>query len=124
MRFYAIGILISLSLSVQIFAEEKLQEMVDNTCGTCHLTGKVSKEKLNRMAAPPMWGVAKKIKVNIQNKQEQIKFMIDFVLNPNPKKMLFPQETIDRFGYMPSQKDIISKKDLQTIAEYLLTKRY
>ncbi len=124
MKFFTVGILVILTLSAQVFAEDKLQEMVDNTCGACHLTGKVSKEKLERMTAPPMWGIATKIKAHIQGEQEQIDFMVDFVLNPDPKKMLFPQETIARFGYMPSQKDTISKDDLQAIAKYLLTKHY
>ena len=124
MKFQTIGFLVLLTLSTQVFAKENLQERVDNTCGACHLTGIVSKAKLDRMAAPPMWGVAKKIKTHIKGKDAQIQFMIDFVFNPDPKKMLFPQETIDRFGYMPSQKEAMSAEELETIATYLLTKHY
>ncbi len=124
MRFFTIWIFALLTFSAQVFAEDNLQEMVDKNCGACHLTGQVSKEKLERMSAPPMWGIAKKIKTYIQGEQKQINFMVNFVLNPEPKKMLFPQETIKRFGYMPSQKEAISKVDLQAISKYLLTKHY
>ena len=90
--------------SPQLQATQDVQELVDNKCGICHLSGKLSKEKLARMTAPPIWGVAKKIKTNLANKEDGINFIIDFTMNPTKEKMMFPQEAIDKFGHMPSQK--------------------
>lgn len=122
MKKIIISVVTLLALSSLVQANQKMEELVDNKCGICHLSGKLSKEKLQRMAAPPMWGVAKKIKTNLPNKQDGIAFLIDFTMNPSKEKMMFPQETIDKFGHMPSQKGNLTDAELKAIAEYILSK--
>jgi len=120
MKKILISSLVVLVLSSVLSANDKTEELVDNKCGICHLSGKLSKEKLDTFSAPPMWGVAKKIRTNLPNRQEGIAFLIDFTMNPSKDKMMFPQQTIDRFGHMPSQKGNLSDKELRAIAEYIL----
>jgi len=122
MQKLILSCIVMLSSLVTLQASQTAEQLVDNKCGICHLAGKLSKEKLQRMAAPPMWGVTKKIKTNLQTKDEQINFYMDFPLNPSKEKMMFPQETIDRFGHMPSQKGNVTEEELRKIAEYLLSK--
>ena len=52
--------------------------------------------------------------------KDGIAFLIDFTMNPSKEKMMFPQETIDKFGHMPSQKGNLTDKELRDIAEYIL----
>jgi cytochrome c553 len=112
-------LLIVASLQLQASQEESLAE---RKCGSCHLMGKITKEKLNRMAAPPSWALAKKVKVAYPNRLDGINFIINYTLDPSEDKMLFPKEAKERFGLMPSQRDAITDKEIRAIAEYILDK--
>ncbi len=122
MKNILIASLSILALTSVLQATQDMEEFVNKKCGICHLAGKLTKEKLRNFSAPPMWGVTKKIKINFPSKQDGIAFMMDFTMNPSKEKMLFPQETIDRFGLMPSQKGNLTDKELQDIVEYILSK--
>ena len=74
MKKIIISVITLLALSSQIQANQEMEDLVDNKCGICHLSGKLSKEKLERMAAPPIWGIAKKIKTNLPNRQRWYSF--------------------------------------------------
>lgn len=122
MKNIIISTLAILALASQAQATQTVEELLDAKCGVCHLSGKLTKEKLNTFSAPPIWGIAKKIKNNLTKKQDGIAFIIDFTMNPSKEKMMFPQEAIDRFGHMPSQKGNLTDKELRDIAEYILSK--
>lgn len=110
-------------MAVSIFAQASdIESLAENKCGSCHLIGEITKEKLNRMAAPPSWALAKKIKVAYPNRLDGINFIINYTLEPSEEKMLFPKETKERFGLMPSQKDALTDAELKAIAEYILDK--
>ncbi|MDA3907854.1 MAG: cytochrome c [Sulfurimonas sp.] len=113
-------LIIAASLFVQ--ASDVIESLAEKKCGTCHLMGKVTKEKLNKMAAPPYWALAKKVKVAYPNRLDGIDFIINYTLNPSEDKMLFPKETKERFGVMPSQKDALTEDELRAIATYILDK--
>ncbi|WP_373003466.1 cytochrome c [Sulfurimonas sp.] len=115
----AIPFIMVASLLVQA---SDIESLAENKCGSCHLIGEITKEKLNRMAAPPSWALAKKVKVAYPNRLDGINFIINYTLEPSEDKMLFPKETKERFGVMPSQKGALTDKELQAIAEYILDK--
>ncbi len=113
-------LLITASMLVQ--ASDDIESLAEMKCGSCHLIGKITKEKLNRMAAPPSWALAKKVKMAYPNRLDGIDFIVNYTLNPTEEKMLFPKETKERFGLMPSQKGALTDKELQEIAKYILDK--
>jgi cytochrome c553 len=117
-------LVLPLLIAVSLFAQasQDIESLAEQKCGACHLMGKITKEKLKRMSAPPYWAIAKKIKLAYPNRLEGIDFLIDYALNPSEEKMLFPKETKERFGLMPSQKDALTDEEIKAIAEYILDK--
>lgn len=119
--------LLSLSLilatSGLLFASDGAEELANEKCGSCHLMGAISKEKLDRMVAPPYWSISKKVKQASDNKEAAIKFIVDYTINPSEEKMLFPKETKEKFGLMPSQKGNVTEDEIAKIAEYILEKK-
>jgi len=109
-------LLLSISISLQAQTPEELTEL---KCGSCHLVGKITKEKLKNMKAPPYWALAKKINMAYKTKEERVKFLVEYTLNPSEDKMLFPKETRKRFGVMPSQEGLIREEELKIISTYL-----
>ena len=118
----ALTLAIVITASIQLQAIQNIESLAENKCGTCHLVGQITKEKLNTMSAPPEWALAKKVKIAYPNRLDGIDFIVDYVLNPSAKKMLFPKETRERFGVMPSLKGSVTQKELQAIARYILDK--
>jgi len=113
-------LIIAASLFIQ--ASDDIESLAENKCGACHLMGKTSKEKLSRMSAPPYWAIAKKIKTAYPNRLDGVTFLVNYALNPSEEKMLFPKETIERFGLMPSQREFVTNEEIKAIAEYILDK--
>jgi len=113
-------LILALSATLQLSASDSVESLVEAKCGACHLVGKITKEKLNRMAAPPWWALAKKVKTAYPNRLDGINFIKEYTLNPAEDKMLFPKETKERFGLMPSQKGAVTDEELQAIVEYIL----
>ncbi len=111
-------LIVAISLSLQ--ASDDAESLAEMKCGACHLVGKITKEKLNRMAAPPSWALAKKVKMAYPNRLDGIDFIINYTLNPSEDKMLFPKETKERFGLMPSQRGALTDAEALAIAKYLL----
>ena len=111
-----------ITMSMIIQASDNIEKLAEVKCGSCHLIGEITKEKLNRMAAPPSWALAKKVKMAYPNRLDGIDFIINYTLNPSVDKMLFPKETKERFGLMPSQKGALTDNELQAIAKYILDK--
>ena len=112
---------LALTLSLQANDElSDIEKLADKKCSECHLIGKLSAEKLKKISAPPAWGIAKKVKLNYKNREDGIRFIMDYALNPSEDKMLFPHQTIERFGHMPSLKGKITDEELRAIAEFIL----
>ncbi|MCW9027039.1 MAG: cytochrome c [Thiovulaceae bacterium] len=109
-----------LLLAPQVQAISNGENLANEKCGACHLMGQITKEKLSRMAAPPYWIIGKKFQAANNNREEAIISMMDYVYNPSAEKMLFPKETRERFGLMPSQKGLISESELRAVVEYII----
>lgn len=103
-------------------ASEDVANLAEEKCGSCHLMGAVTKEKIENIKAPPYWGMSKKVREAYKTEAERIDFIVDYSLNPSEDKMLFPQETKTRFGLMPSLKGKATEDEIRKIAEYFLNK--
>ena len=120
--------MVSLSLLVASFSilfasSQATEELAVKKCGECHLMGVVSAEKLKNMKAPPYWAIAKKARQAYETKEDKIKYIVDYALNPSEEKMLFPKETKVKFGVMPSQKGKITEDESREIAEYIIEEK-
>lgn len=103
-----------------LFASEDVEELAVRKCGNCHLMGTITKEKVDNMKAPPYWAIARKLKEAELSRDDKIKFMVDFAFNPTREKMMFPIETFNRFGLMPSMSQKVTKEEIEQIATYIL----
>ncbi len=108
-----------LSSTLSLSADDNAQELLEKHCTTCHMTSSSTQTKSDKIIAPPMWGVMKKMRQNFKNDDEAMKFLVDYSLNPTEAEMIFPLATKEYFGLMPSLKGKVSQKDLETIAKYL-----
>jgi len=96
------------------------EALAEEKCGKCHLMGAITKEKIRDIEAPPYWGMSRKVKNRFSKRSDQIAFIVDYSLNPSEEKMLFPKETRERFGTMPSLKGKATADEIKQIAEYFL----
>jgi mono/diheme cytochrome c family protein len=109
-----------LATSTILLATPTAEDLAVKHCGECHLMGKITKAKLKKMKAPPYWALAKMAKQKYTSKEDMIKYIVDYAQNPAEEKMLFPHETRDRFGVMPSQKKKVTEAQIRKISEYIL----
>jgi len=93
--------------------------LFDKKCSSCHIKTKPTPEIRKNMVAPPIMGVMFHVKEKYSNKEDAVKFIVDYVLNPSQDKALCLPKSIKRFGLMPSQKGNVTEKELKEIAEYL-----
>jgi len=59
-------------------------------------------------------------RLKYSNRNDMIDYIVDYAQNPAEEKMLFPHETRDRFGVMPSQKGKVTETEIRKISEYIL----
>ena len=106
--------------STLLLASQSSEELAVKHCGECHLMGKITKDKLKKMKAPPYWALAKMANQKYTAREDKVKYIIDYALNPAEDKMLFPHQTRDRFGVMPSQKGKVTEAQIKEISNYIL----
>lgn len=119
-----LSLLLILTTSNLLLASESAEELANKKCGNCHLMGEITKEKLDNMKAPPYWAIAKKAKEKYENDEDKVKYIVDYALNPSEDKMLFPKQTKEKFGVMPSQKEKVTEDEIKLISAYILEKRF
>lgn len=105
--------LITTTLASLVFANSA-QELFNTKCAVCH---KVEVEDKNTLIAPPIDKVVMHVKRSFADKNESIAFMKDYVINPDANKTVCP--SIDIFGVMPSQKDVVKDDELALILDYI-----
>lgn len=86
-------------------------------CSACHST--TPPTDMNKVIAPALMGVMHHIKMEYPNKSEAVAFIKDFVINPTKKKAICMPSKLERFGLMPSQKGLVSEKELEVIAVWM-----
>ena len=104
---------------ISLSAAQSAQELLEEKCTYCHMTSSSTKTRSDKIVAPPMWGVMKKMRENFNNDKDAIDFLVNYSMNPSEDKMIFPAATKEYFGLMPSLKGKASKEELEIIAKFL-----
>jgi hypothetical protein len=95
----------------------KTEKLFNTKCASCHITSKPM--NMSTLIAPPIMGVMRHVKMSYPNREKAIAFMKDYVLNPSKEKAVCMPQKIKRFGLMPSQKDLVTKKELDIILPWI-----
>ncbi len=122
-------LLTSLLLGSTLFANEGY-DVFKKTCAACHVEMMTKQEVMKNLAsmkAPPMVEVSSRLKENIKTTDEEdevdrhlfILFVKDYIINPNLDFSMCNPGALERFGTMPSQKEKITEKEAQSVAEWL-----
>ncbi len=111
------SILIIVGLATTAFASPSAELVFDSKCAVCHI--KTMPTDRANMVAPALIGVMRHVKMAYPNKDEAVKFIVDYVQNPSKDKAICMPQKIARFGLMPSQKGNITKKELQEVSEWM-----
>ncbi len=111
MSLYVVITPLSADSSGEVLFKEK--------CSYCHLETRPSYDKINTMVAPPMMGILFHIQQSKPTKPEAVAFMSDYILNPHLSKSLCQEQSIKKFGLMPSMKENLTPKEANTVAEYV-----
>ena len=56
---------------------------------------------MSKVLAPALMGVMRHIKMDYPDKNEAVKFMVDYILEPSKEKAICMPKKIERFGLMP-----------------------
>jgi len=86
-------------------------------CAACHQTSRPN--DMSTLVAPPVMGVMRHVKMRYTTKEDAMKFIIEYALNPQVSKSVCMPQKIKRFGLMPSQKGNVGKEELTTIAAWM-----
>lgn len=106
------------------------QKVFDNVCSACHvelLDKSTALKTFKTLKAPPMNEVAQQIKTNIIIKDDDddvhravvIAFIKDYIKHPELAKVMCNPPAVDRFGLMPSQKAVLSEKEIDSVSTWL-----
>lgn len=122
-------------LPFMLFADDEAelqagQKVFDNVCSACHvelLDKNTALKTFKTLKAPPMNEVAQQIKTNIIIKDDDddvhravvIAFIKDYIKHPELAKVMCNPPAVDRFGLMPSQKAVLSEKEIDSVSTWL-----
>ena len=112
---FTLGTIIALTSSVQ--ATESAEGLFNAKCATCH--SKTKPTDMSKVLAPALMGVMRHIKMDYPEKDEAVKFMVDYVLEPSKEKAICMPKKIERFGLMPSQKGNVTEAELIKITSWM-----
>ncbi len=98
-------------------AEKSGEELFKAKCAVCHKMGNPQTLDKTKFVAPPLMGVVTHLQEAFKTKEERVKHIKEFVLNPTKEKAICP--SVKRFGLMPSQKGNVSEEELAKIAEFM-----
>lgn len=99
-----------------VYAETSGETLFEAKCASCHV--KMRPNDISTLAAPPMMGVMRHVKMTYGTKEEAVKFITEYALNPQESKAVCMPDKLKRFGLMPSQKGNVTKEELATIAAW------
>jgi len=107
------GTLKQASIKDQSPLNQKGKELFERHCVMCHSLTRPKDPK--NMVAPAIAGVMFHVKERYPNKEDAVRFIVDYVRSPSHDKALCP--SVKRFGLMPPIN--LPKEDLEAIASYL-----
>lgn len=96
-------------------------ELIKTNCASCHTLATPTPDMIPTMTAPAMDAVMFHINLVMSDKKKIKDFIVDYAVDPNASKSVCESNKVQKFGVMPSLKGKISKEDLGTIAEHMIT---
>lgn len=96
------------------------EELIKANCASCHTLKIPKSEMMPDFKAPPMDAVMFHMKDVIPKESDMKAFILDYVYNPDVSKSVCESHKVEKFGVMPSLKGKVSKKDLESIASYMI----
>jgi len=100
-----------------IISNNSAKALFDTKCKMCHSTTQPT--DMSKVIAPMVFGVMRHVKMSYPKKDDAVKFMVDYVLNPSKEKAICMPQKIARFGLMPSQKGNVTKEELEKITSWM-----
>ncbi|MCK9490943.1 MAG: c-type cytochrome [Sulfurimonas sp.] len=100
--------------------------LLESKCASCHdinMPPKISDNEL----APPIMAVSFHVHNFVkptdesQRTSKAIEFVTDYIFNPSLKKSFCDEDSLERYGLMPSQKNKLTKDEAKAIALYMFT---
>jgi len=110
-----VGTMVALTSFVN--AEDTAEILFDTKCASCH--SKTRPTNMDKVLAPALMGVMRHVKMTYPNKDEAVKFMVDYILEPTKEKAICMPQKIERFGLMPSQKGNVTEAELEKITAWM-----
>jgi hypothetical protein len=110
-----VGMMVALSSFVN--AANTAEVLFAAKCSMCH--SKTRPSNMDKVLAPALMGVMRHVKMTYPNKDEAVKFMVDYILEPTKEKAICMPGKIERFGLMPSQKDNVTEAELTKITSWM-----
>jgi len=110
-----LGSLVALSSFMQ--AADSAEVLFDAKCAMCH--SKTRPADMSVVVAPALMGVMRHIKMTYPNKEDAVKFMVDYILEPSKEKAVCMPQKLERFGLMPSQKGNVTQTELEKITSWM-----
>jgi hypothetical protein len=98
-------------------ATETAEGLYDAKCAMCHT--KTRPTDKTKVVAPALMGVMRHMKMSYPDKDEAVKFMVDYILEPSKEKAICMPQKIERFGLMPSQKGNVTEAQLIKITGWM-----
>ncbi len=100
-----------------VYAQTSAEALFEAKCASCHV--KTRPSDISTLVAPPIMGVARHVKMTYKTKEEAVKFITEYALDPQESKAVCMPDKLKRFGLMPSQKGNVTKEELTTIAGWI-----
>ena len=118
MKLKVISLIATMAMVLTSLLEAtEVEKLFDVKCAICH--SKTKPQDFSKVLAPTIMGVMKHIKMSYPTKDKAIDFMVDYLLNPSKEKAICDPEKLEKFGIMPSQKNVSTKKELREISNWL-----
>ena len=103
--------------SPSVYAQTSGAQLFEAKCASCHV--KTRPDDISTLVAPPIMGVARHVKMTYRTKKEAVNFITDYVLDPQESKAVCMPDKLKHFGLMPSQKGLVTKEELVSIAGWI-----
>ncbi|KYJ85944.1 c-type cytochrome [Sulfurovum riftiae] len=115
--------------TLTLSANSNGEEIFKAKCSACHMlqppgamekAGTLEfKKAMNDLKAPPMAKVSSMIKMHYDTKEAYVKFMNDYITNPDASKTVCMKKAIQGFGLMPAIGKSMSDEEKTAVAEWI-----
>ncbi len=93
-------------------------KLFETNCAACHITDLSKMSNKSAFVAPPADEIITHAKEEFgADKAKAVKFMADYVRNPDPMKSFCA--SIETFGVMPTQKDVVTAQEAEAIVSMM-----